>query len=555
MKLVKKMALGLTLVSSVFAAAGCGSGPQGAKDRLNIVYYPGGYGTEYLVKFVTEFCAQYKGKDVSEIKEGVDYILEADTEVPTAPDAHVKFEDDACDLIIGGNPNTTHIEQGLIEPIDDIFESEVTVTLDDGSQGKKKIKDFIMNESYVQFERQQLYGQGDKHIYCLPYTIIPISLIYNETILKNTDHVNSSGEVAEERLSNGKWNAAPATYEELIAYFKDIESYNSSNGKEITPFGWSLGNVNWFESFYLNWWSETQGLTKSNFEGQGSFYDFWNRENYKGFEQTGLQVAFQKVKDLIYDSTGNYQYTYKNTTPALISGTLCQSDFAQGNSGISMSGDFFEKEYGEDIARSGNTFKMMAMPTISNNLVVDDGNGGTRAMNKLYCNMDASAYIPTYAKNKDMAKAFLKYISEEKQIVTFTEMTGCLKPFNCNVKKLSSKTDWTPFQQSVLDLYYNADELLIKFPKGKSGDDICPVFQYQTGLKNSFLVGIAYADVVNYLKKHTPQEILVTDIYENGSKLRDSCLSSAKEAYTKAYIGYNSIYKSWYQRHPGTMVE
>lgn len=555
MKLLKTLSLGLALLGTTFAAGGCGAKPTSTSERLYIVYYPGGYGNEYLIKFVRNFCAEYKGKSESEVKEGVDYFLEANSEVSTAADAYVKYDGDAADVIIAGNPNTTHIEQGLIEPIDDVYEQEVDVTLEDGTQGKKKIKDYVIKEAYEQFTRQQMYGQGDKHIYCIPYSIIPLSLIYNETILKQVDHLDASGSVGVERLSNGKWSTAPATFDELITYFKDVQAYNSAKGKNVTPFGWSLGNANWFEAFFLNWWAEAQGLTKSNYQDQGSFYDFWNRENYKGFEQTGLQVAFQKVKELIYDSNGNYQYTYKDTTPALISGTLCQSDFAQGNAAISMSGDFFEKEYSEEIAKSGQTFKIMQMPRISDNLVVDDGKGGTRPMNKVYCNMDSSAYIPAKAQNKEMAKAFLKYISQEKQIVDFTEMTGCLKPFNCDITKVSKKTDWTTFQKSILDIYYGADEVLLKFPKGKTGDDICPVYQYQTGLKNSFLSGITYSDAINYLKKHTPAEILVSDVYEGGTKLRDSCLNSAKESYTKERTGFNAIYKSWYQRHPGSLVD
>ena len=79
-KLVVLSALGICLPS----LASCGKNKDNEiaqSGRLSIVYYPGGYGSEYLHAFCKNFLAEQKGVSPDEIKSGKDYILKADPDI------------------------------------------------------------------------------------------------------------------------------------------------------------------------------------------------------------------------------------------------------------------------------------------------------------------------------------------------------------------------------------------------------------------------------------------------------------------------------------------
>ncbi len=93
--------------------------------RLSIVYYPGGYGTEYLNYFCKRFLAEKKGKNPDEIIEDVDYKLIPDPDITYGADYYITSDARCPDLIISNALMSQAVTQGLIANLDDVFDTEI----------------------------------------------------------------------------------------------------------------------------------------------------------------------------------------------------------------------------------------------------------------------------------------------------------------------------------------------------------------------------------------------------------------------------------------------
>ena len=515
MKLSRILATAAMLACVGLTTTGCFSNKNKAiKDRLYIVYYPGGYGEEYLETFVKEYLAETKGVSVDQITSK-DYYLRADENCTYQVTKYLELKDKAPDIIISNFVSPTNITNGLVEPLNDLFESEVTT-----SKGQVAIKDYCLPEAYKRYEMQVKYGRGKKYIFGMPWTSTPLSMVCNETLLKKVSHQNASGEVGSDAVVNGKWNRAPETVVELKTYFNDIDAYNKENGKEIVKFGWSLNAANWFESLIMTWWAQKQGVDVSRIEGQGSYYDFWNLDSPELYKQIGIQDALNQIKEL-FCADGKFSNSFPN--PDTKDFRMAQTDFAKGEVAICLTGDFFAKEYEETIAEYGQTFKMMRVPSIDGAELKE----GTDEVKKLaYLNLSSVAYIPHNSLNIDLAKGFLKYCCQEQQLLRFTKMAGGMKPYGYNPLELDPTYDWPTYMKSVFEVYYNSDDIIVKYPR--NAETISPVYLYED-LKNSFLVGSDFQSMMTLLKTQTAQEFMVdgkNSVYKNAKKYYDETLRS-----------------------------
>jgi len=515
MKLKRIIATAAMLTCASISIVGCGGNKNSAiKDRLYIVYYPGGYGEEFLETFVKEYLAETKGVSVNEITKD-DYYLRADENCTYQVTKYLELKDKAPDIIISNYVSPTNITSGLIEPLDDLFSSEVTT-----SKGKVAIKDYCLPEAYKKYEMQVKYGRGKKYIFGLPWTSSPLSMVYNETLLKQVSHKSESGEVGEGAIKGGKWDRAPETVAELKAYFNDIDAYNAENNKNIVKFGWSLSASNWFESFIMTWWAQIQGVDNPRIEGEGSYYDFWNLDSPELFKQTGIQRALDQIKEL-FCADGKFSNSFPS--PETKDYRVAQNDFAKGEVAMCLTGDFFAKEYEETIAEHGQTFKMMRVPSIEGAELKE----GTSDVKKLaFINLSSVAYIPHNSLNIELAKGFLKYCCEEQQLLRFTKMAGGLKPFKYNALELDPTHEWPTFIKSVFDIYYDADDIIVKYPR--NAETISPVYLYED-IKNSFLIGSTYPDMMTDLKSLTAKEFMIdgrNSVYNSAKKYYDETLKS-----------------------------
>lgn len=521
----KKIIFGLGFTALMaLASAACapkgnssqsGGGSSGSTELFKVVYYPGGYGEEYLEKFVKGYLAEQKGTTPEQIQKNVDYTLIADADVTWSADNYVKQDSKAPDLIIANRLSPTHITEGYIEPLDSVYDSKVTT-----SKGEQKVSDYLMPQGYQNYIRTQVYGTGDEHYYGMPWSAIPISIAYNETLMKQIPHVDASGSVKSSLLEGGKWALPPDTVSALKVYMNDIGAYNTAQGKNIIKFGWAGSSANWFESTLITWWAQHQGTNVSKVTGQGAFADFWNFPSEEIYKQEGLQVALETLKSLLIKD-GEFVNSFQN--PQSKEMREAQTDFANGEVAMALTGDFFEKEYKSQIAASGNVYKLMRVPSL-------DEYSDSKVLG--YADFASVAYVPFKAKHKELSKGFLKYCCQEQQIVDYVKMTGGLKPVKCDIRELAKGYTFTAYQQSVLDLYYNSDKILAKYPE--NAEEISPLFTYEDGLKNCIFYSVSYPEVLSELKSLTAEQVMVS-----GAQNVDSVYKLAAKDFVKFRRDYD----------------
>ena len=516
MKFTKALIFGLASLSLVTMSA-CNTNSDNKiqkEGRLSIVYYPGGYGTEYLNTFVKEFLAKKNGKSVDEIKEGDDYLLVPDEDITYGADYYLTSDARCPDLIISNLLSPKAVTQGYVANLDDVFDATIET-----SKGSKKISEFVMEEAVDQYTYELRRGQTAKHRFAMPWSAIPLSIAYNNTLLKQISHIDTTYTVGEDAISDGKWVRAPETVDELLSIFKDLDGYNSSKGTNLAKIGWAAKNgTNWFESLITTWWAQRQGVdTPYLYPTEGSYYDFWKYDSAEIFKQTGLQDALKQIQD-IFVGDGNFINSYNSVGSMTIKNA--QQAFAEGKALFCLTGDFFEKEYSPFIEESGQEFKMMRVPSIANALKNEDN-----SVKKLtYINISSCAYVPNKGANKELAKEFLKFTATEEYCQKFSNMTGGIRPVDYDVRTPENMGSFSEFKKSVFDLYYDCDDYLLKYPRNVDIEDISPIYLYE-GVSEQIFAGVTYFTVLSNLKSMTPKQIMIDgtssfdSVYDRAVKL------------------------------------
>ena len=107
-----------------------------------------------------------------------------------------------------------------------------------------------------------------------------------------------------------------------------------------------------------------------------------------------------------------------------------------------------------------NVIKLMFIPTADGAETNEDGT----AKKLTYVQTDNVMYVPAKATNKALAKEFLAFLCNEEQLLNFSKSTGVVRPFDYNPYELAPDYTWTDFQKSTFNIYYNADDFVIKYP-------------------------------------------------------------------------------------------
>ncbi len=454
----KIISLGLGLVFAIGAGASlaaCGSKTE--EGCLTIRYYKGGYGDEWLKDSINNFFTAKKG---SAPVEGTDYKLIADASITANQKNYLTSKNDAPDVLMTQGGYETYIKEGLIENLSSVYETSVTKL--DGSS--VKIKDYMLPQVYQSVTRQMTYGAGDTYSWAMPWSAECFSLAYNETLLLSTVH---TGAYTVEGLEVGaKWTKAPATIDELVAYFADVNAGDSG----VIPFGWGYNASNWLPFIVNVWWAQIQGTKTSKIQGQKSFYDFFNFNDMSLLDQTGIQMGYDVLRSLIIDGSGNYINSDVENNLDSLDLELYKKNAAAGRYAVWAVGDFFENESIPDNATF--TTKFMFVPNAR-------GADGQLTTEKLtFIRTDEAFYIPAKAKNKDLAKEFLAFMCNESELVNYTKKSGGLRPFNYNPEALDSTYAWTEFQKSFFDIYNNADEIIMEYPVTTPTANVSPIYLY-----------------------------------------------------------------------------
>ncbi len=520
------------VLGSCMALAGC-SGAKSQEGVLRIVYFKGGYGDEWLKDSIKKFYAQKKGVDVSQVKEGVDYVLEENGLELAGNQGNLANSSDAPDIIMVHGDYEQYIDKGWIENLDWVYEQEVQT-----SSGVKKIKDYMLPDVYSSITRPMKYGQTNSHSWVMPWCATAFSLAYNETLLLNTVHHDTNGTV--DGVADGeKWDKTPETVMELLAYFGDVNDGEASKpaNERVVPFGWSENEESSLHLQFLieTWWAQIQGTTTAKISGEGTYYDFYNFNNLDLLNQTGIKNGFDTLRSLIMDNYGTSSYSYKNSdldsNGNVASRSLSNYNISAKNSryAVWVAGDYFENEYlinpatGEKQDGAVNA-KLMTLP-------MSQFATGSVEDNKLtYIRTDEAWYIPVKALNKDLAKEFLVFMCQESELLNYTEKSGGIRPFDYNPKALAPDYDWTPFQESLFDIYQN--ERFVTYPK-TTESNVSPIYLYSRGQVHFYM--------------NTPFSSLITRAYH--SKSTDSIMATIKTNITSQFNNWHDIdYKQYFQR-------
>ena len=160
MKFTKALIFGLASLSLVTMSA-CNTNSDNKiqkEGRLSIVYYPGGYGAEYLNTFVKEFLANKNGKSVDEIKEGDDYLLVPDEDITYGADYYLTRDSRCPDLIISNLLSPKAVTQGYVANLDDVFDATIET-----SKGSQKINEIVIEEATDQYTTKCRGGTSTKY--------------------------------------------------------------------------------------------------------------------------------------------------------------------------------------------------------------------------------------------------------------------------------------------------------------------------------------------------------------------------------------------------------
>ena len=500
--MAKKLTALIMTFMMAFTAMGlvaCG-GDEDKADAFTVTYYPGGYGSDWLEEFVIEFIAEKKYDGDKSKVTSADYALVSDNNI-TANATRTMSDKKKCpDVIMANGIKQDDISNGLIADISDVYNMKVKT-----SNGEIAIKDYIMPESKMMFTRSYRFGKTESIQWAIPWTAQPLSIAYNETLLRKIAHTTSGN--AGDCVVDGYWFNAPTTFEELMTCFADIKAQGTVDGNKIAAFGWSMDEgALWFESLIYVWWAQYQGLDESKVEGQDAFYDFFNLDTAEKYKQTGIVKSLEHIQEMITEN-GEFANSFGDPTQQSIK--KYQPAFARGEMVFCLTGEFFAKEQKAILEsnKSKVNAKLMSVPAYDN-----EHNEKYTFLHTTNC-----MYVPNNAKNKEMAKEFLAFINDEAHLVKFTELTGAIRPFGANTtaekaamkEKYLAAKNWGDFEKSTFDLYFDCEDVVLAFPRnyesrGKNNEP--SIFYTYMGKR---ALADDYASIMDKMRGNTVKNIVI----------------------------------------------
>ncbi len=381
--------LPLVAVSTFLALTGCDNNKRKGNE-LYITVYDGGYGTEWIDQVSKDY----------EAKTGIKVNWTADQSILDRMDS--ELDSPQSDIYMSHDIRwQEYAEAELLEPLDDLYDSEVEGT---GKTFKQRLCGGAEEVS-------KLNG----HYYKVCYTQGAGGLVYNKTMFE------------ENNLE------VPTTYDELYSLCQtiiDAHIEGDDPGSYVKPIGWSGADREYYWDYIVfEWWAQLGG--------KGVIDDFKAYLGNDGRYSTGYQVydpsdnhkefvqAYQKWYDLI---VGHPSFSISKpqdeklfqVNSKFASGQLAMIPYAQWakyeiqqNSGIEL--DF-------DIA-------MMKTPKVS--ATADDYNFNVGFGDSMIIPAD----IPD--ASKEMAKDFLRYLAGKEACKTFVDKArGAFLAFDYSIVDL-----------------------------------------------------------------------------------------------------------------------
>lgn len=499
MKKIVKNTLAMALAgASLFGAVACKKSDNGDYG-LVVTYYKGGYGSEWIEKAASAY----------ETQNGVKVKLISSTKLNCDAATNLKSGRNLSDVYICADSEWTNfVANGYIAELSDVYDTEVST-----QKGMVKIKDYISGAAADKFYMQRKAGTGDSLPWVMPWSAQPGAMAINTDFLKNLTHHAKNGGVS--GVNDGeKWKNPPATFDELLAFCKDVNEYESTDGYEYVPIGWcGLAPETLYYAIYA-WWAELQGTESANYQGEGTFYDFWNfgNEGATGaqsfdtgvFLQSGASGAIDKLKELIV-ADGKFVNSLSDATK--LSPQELQQTFVSKNKNetsgkqkpaIVLASSYLEYETklngyldsDKDGVQDVN-FTFMNVPKI-----------GAESKSTVYCSYEDVMFVPVKAAHVSEAKKFLAFLCEEERLKEFSSITGGIRPFDYDPRGAEGLSEFT---KSVYEVYFGSVKAYEYPVSASTPDHVSCIYRYE---RPTLFGNVPLATVLNDLKSKSGAEIM-----------------------------------------------
>lgn len=430
--IVKILTMALCLVFSMAAFGGCYSGGGGGgnnnevpdqvdtSDRsgwvernladpstflnktLNIMYFKGGYGDEWLKEMETKFEADYPGIDVV-LKPSTDAsqfqtLLEQKLQAPNTPD----------DIYICHDIPWQYLSsQGLIADLtNDLYGQTIY---------------YDTNRDNLAIKFQDLVATSS-----LP------TAMYNNKFYK-VPLIQGVGGIAYNKTLFDKYGwEVPETYEELETLCETIYNSNATNasGEKVYPFVFSGTESYLWDGMINAWWMQLAGEEEyeRGWNPGKDDMDVYNPEVYPYHKD-----AYQAWYDLVCVNKSKY------VKPGSEGLTYLEADmaFAAGQGAMMPATCWISNEIGEDMKESFDCeIGMMAAPILEGAKTDEDGNPVTC----VYDTAGRDSIVVAERGNKQLAVELLKWLAFEQNNELFPKnVDGICMAFKYDFEALTEK--------------------------------------------------------------------------------------------------------------------
>ena len=468
MKKFLTVAMASLMATSAIAFAGCGNQTKG-DSNLNVYVLNAGYGIDWLDGIQNAFVNEPWVKE----KYGNVVIDVDDNGIETYAEDQIKGGSRAnkFDVLFSLNLQNLYGKSGsnkqyYLADLKDVYEATVpgeSITVKDKMIGSAVTANLYTN------------AKGQSSWYAMPWAGGYNGILYNA-----------------EKLEELKYEV-PVTTDELISI---MNAETTKNGYAIMQS--SKKGATYWEHLFPTWWAQ--------YEGYNDYVKFWEGKVYNAetesyeysvdiFKQKGrlesLEVLESILKTNLYDKAPSTEYK------------IAQRMFLKGSGLFMACGDWFDMEMAQskkELIDNGDKVydvRMMKTPVVSSIIeklkdIKDDAtlaavvraiDGGATEYTGV-CKEDFAkvkeareilysvgnyhtAAIPSYAKNMELAKDFLKYLATDTANAIYTEKTGgsgMFYKYDVKTKKPELYNSLSGTAQMRIDCFNDPASLVLPIP-------------------------------------------------------------------------------------------
>lgn len=304
------------------------------------------------------------------------------------------------------------VAEGWVEPIDDVYDTAL-------SSGKT-VKDSMTGNAA---EVCSYNGAA----YAIPEYVTTNGFVYNKSLFEEHG-----------------WTV-PTTTTELEKLCRQI--LEETDGA-VAPIVYCGGAADGYLYFAVeNWVYEYEGIS-----GLDTFFAYENAEVFNPDTYKGKAYALQNLQKFFFDE-GNYTMTGS----AGMTHIVAQTKLIQGEAAMMLNGSWFENEMSAVLEQNPDVeMGMFALPEMSDasgNVLHSDNYTTEDGKSVIQADYGSYYFIPANAENKDDAKDFLRFLSEQTACEIYTKYANAIRPFEYELSSDAEVyADMSSFGKSILDM-------------------------------------------------------------------------------------------------------